>query len=126
MRIGELARRTGVSVRALRYYEEQSLLEPRRGPNGYRYFSETDVERVAQIQLLYAAGLNSERIVALLPCVCGTGTDQYETPAPYLIDGLRPVRERIVKQIEDLNASLRTLDRVIAAAHGPAAKSSRT
>ncbi|WP_026257590.1 MerR family transcriptional regulator [Actinopolymorpha alba] len=119
MRIGELARLTGVSVRSLRYYEEQSLLRPERHPNGYRSFSESDVERVAQIQLLFASGLNSRCIADLLPCMCGSGTDEFTTPAPYLVDGLLPVRERIVAQITALTASLQTLDRVIAAARGP-------
>jgi DNA-binding transcriptional MerR regulator len=34
MRVGELSRRTGVSARMLRYYEEQDLLHPERGSNG--------------------------------------------------------------------------------------------
>ncbi|HEY8454664.1 MAG TPA: MerR family DNA-binding transcriptional regulator [Actinopolymorphaceae bacterium] len=59
MRIGELARRTGVSVRALRYYEEQGLLSADRSPNGYREYDESAVDRVDQIQLLYSAGLCS-------------------------------------------------------------------
>ncbi|GAB3423187.1 MerR family transcriptional regulator [Flindersiella endophytica] len=119
MRIGELSKRTGVSVRALRYYEEQQLLEPRRGANGYRYFSERDVERVAQIQLLFASGLNSSTVAEVLPCVCGTGTDEYETPAPGLVESLASARERIERQISDLNATLSTLDRVMTAARGP-------
>lgn len=36
MRIGELARTTGVSTRALRYYDEQGLLPAERLTNGYR------------------------------------------------------------------------------------------
>ena len=46
MRIGELARRSGVSVRALRYYEEQGLLRPERSRSGQLLFTEDAVERV--------------------------------------------------------------------------------
>ncbi|MGW0212157.1 MerR family transcriptional regulator [Streptomyces sp. NPDC003233] len=69
MRIGELAARTGVSVRALRYYEEQHLLSSERSPSGQRHYSHDAVDRVLLIQQLYAAGLPSKSIVELLPCV---------------------------------------------------------
>jgi phosphoglycolate phosphatase-like HAD superfamily hydrolase len=36
VRVGELARRTGVTIRALRYYEAAGLVVPARLPNGYR------------------------------------------------------------------------------------------
>lgn len=37
MRIGEVARRAGVNIETLRYYERRGLLaEPARGPNGHR------------------------------------------------------------------------------------------
>jgi DNA-binding transcriptional MerR regulator len=60
MRIGEVAERAGVSVRALRYYEEQGLVLAGRGPGGHRQYPESAVERVKFIQLLYAAGLTSK------------------------------------------------------------------
>ena len=69
MRIGELATRTGVSVRALRYYEEQNLLTSERSPSGQRRYPESAVDRVHLIQQLYAAGLPSKSIVDLLPCI---------------------------------------------------------
>lgn len=59
MRIGELARRTGVSARMLRYYEQQELLHPRRDPNDYREYDESDVGRVEQISHLVRAGLGT-------------------------------------------------------------------
>lgn len=40
MRIGELARRTGVSERMLRYYEQEGLLRPARTTSGYRDYGE--------------------------------------------------------------------------------------
>ncbi len=45
MKIGELALRAGTSTRMLRYYESQGLLAAERGPNGYRYFRNSDIER---------------------------------------------------------------------------------
>jgi len=52
VRIGELSRRTGVSVRLLRYYEEQGLLSPGRAGNGYREYRDGDVDVVRQIRTL--------------------------------------------------------------------------
>lgn len=54
MRIGELATRTHVSVRALRYYEEHALLTAERTPSGQRHYPESAVARVHLIQQLYA------------------------------------------------------------------------
>lgn len=44
MKIGDLAARTGVPPRMLRYSDQQGLLRPARGENGYRRYSEADVE----------------------------------------------------------------------------------
>jgi DNA-binding transcriptional MerR regulator len=67
MRIGKVAERAGVSVRALRYYEEQGLVIADRSPSGHRQYPESAVERVKFIQLLYAAGLTSKAILQILP-----------------------------------------------------------
>lgn len=58
--------RTGVPTRMIRYYEEQGLLEPRRGPNGYRVYGEQDVDRVRRIRNLIAAGMPSRLIRVVL------------------------------------------------------------
>ena len=71
MRIGELARRTGVSTRLLRYYEEQELLRPSRDGNGYRTYAPEDVVRVQQIRRLLGAGLPTEVIRSALQCARG-------------------------------------------------------
>ncbi|WP_405164512.1 MerR family transcriptional regulator [Nocardia sp. NBC_01499] len=69
MRIGELSKRTGVSPRSLRYYEEQGLLTSSRSDAGQRHYSDTAVERVSLIQQLFDAGLSSRVITTVLPCV---------------------------------------------------------
>jgi DNA-binding transcriptional MerR regulator len=73
MRIGELAARSGVSERSLRYYEAQGLIEPRRTPGGQRVYTDGDVEVVVSIQELYAAGFCSAVIRELLPVVLAPG-----------------------------------------------------
>lgn len=73
MRIGELARRTGVSVRMLRYYEEEGFLAPGRASSGYRIYSETDELIVVRINVLRAAGLTLNVIEKILPCVRNAG-----------------------------------------------------
>ncbi|MFB7501135.1 MerR family transcriptional regulator [Streptomyces sp. NPDC056161] len=110
MRIGELADRTGVSVRALRYYEEQDLLSPERSPSGQRQYPDSAVERVRLIQQLYTAGLSSRVIVSLLPCVVdGDAT-------PELLDRLAAERDRIDGQVAELVSTRNRLDSVITGA----------
>jgi DNA-binding transcriptional MerR regulator len=41
MQISEVARRSGVTIKAVRYYEELGIVVPRRLPNGYRDYDET-------------------------------------------------------------------------------------
>lgn len=112
MRIGELAARTGVSVRALRYYEEQSLLPAERSPSGQRHYPGSAVDRVQLIQQLYAAGLSSRTIVELMPCVI----DGQATPA--LLKRLAAEREHVDQRITDLALARNRLDSVITAATG--------
>lgn len=87
MRIGHLAQRTGISQRALRYYEEQHLLRPTRQPSGYREYSEADLQTVRRIRVLLAAGLNTATIAEVLPCLADNREDT--TPmCPELLTGL--------------------------------------
>lgn len=75
MLIGELSRRTGVRTHQLRYYEAQGLLEPQRRGSGYREYGDDAVLTVRQIRSLLAAGLSTEDIAYLLPCVTGSAPD---------------------------------------------------
>ena len=114
MRIGEMVRRTGVSERLLRYYEEQGLLAPTRMPSGYRVYRESDVGTVRRIRALLAAGLSTQTIAKVLPCV---REDQAKLVpiCSDLIAELRQERERITQAINDLDASRSILDEVIMA-----------
>ena len=53
LQIGEVAERTGVTQRTLRFYEEKGLLKPpTRMEGGFRLYSEADIQRVEQIRRL--------------------------------------------------------------------------
>ncbi|MGW4533375.1 MerR family transcriptional regulator [Nocardia sp. NPDC004340] len=113
MRIGELAKRTGVSDRSLRYYEEQGLLVADRTPGGQRDYPELAVDRVIHIQELFAAGLNSKKIFEILPCMRDVDGGANERATPELVDELRSERDRIDRTIADLLRSREVLDDVI-------------
>ncbi len=117
MRIGEMVRRTGVSERLLRYYEEQGLLTPSRLPSGYRVYADADVDTVRRVRTLLAAGLSTATIAQVLPCVRDDGTTLAPV-CPDLVAWLRRERARITEAIDELQASRGMLDAVIAA--GPA------
>ncbi|MEV5886693.1 MerR family transcriptional regulator [Streptomyces sp. NPDC052020] len=114
MRIGDLSRRTGVSVRLLRYYEEQGLLRPVRRPSGYREYREDDVRTVRNIRTLLGAGLSTRTIAALLPCMVDDGRMLAPACSGTLSD-LQRERERIDRAVADLQAARAVLDTIVTA-----------
>ncbi|MGW5516878.1 MerR family transcriptional regulator [Nocardia africana] len=95
MGIGELARRTGISPRLLRYYEQQHLLAPHRSAGGHRRYPDDAVERVEHIRALLAAGLSTAVIHDLLPCVEGPGPELERCAAPIRRNQLHDINSRI-------------------------------
>ena len=101
MRIGELATQSGVSVRALRYYEEHGLLRPLRSTTGQRLYEAGAVERVRLLRRLYGAGLSSSTIATLLPCVDSPSEDV----TLEALDVMRREHARISLQVDQLAAT---------------------
>jgi len=65
-KIGELAKRFGVTVRTLRYYEEIGLLPAARLESGYRAYSEEDAQRLRFVLKAKRAGFSLEEIQTIL------------------------------------------------------------
>ncbi|MFC7881015.1 MerR family DNA-binding transcriptional regulator [Streptomyces sp. NPDC057376] len=108
IRIGQVAQGAGVSVRAVRYYEQQGLLIAERSPSGQRLYRQDAIPLVRFFQQMFAAGLTSRRITELLPCWDSGHTDTEQRAM------LRAERARIQAKIDDLQAVLGRLDEVIA------------
>jgi peroxiredoxin/DNA-binding transcriptional MerR regulator len=81
MRIGELARRAGVSQKAVRYYERLGLVVPVRRSNGYRDYDEGHVRVVAEIRELAASGIAPGKAGPFVECLDAGHQHSDECPA---------------------------------------------
>lgn len=116
MRIGELSRATGVSPRSLRYYEQQGLIHSSREQNGYRDYSPMAVDAVLFIQDLFAAGLSSQLLREVMPCVAQGGTESTPT---HLLERVEEVRNDLLQQERRLRARRQTLDDYLVGRRAP-------
>jgi DNA-binding transcriptional MerR regulator len=108
--IGELARRTGVSERLLRYYESRGLIESDRLANGYRDYGQATEQAVEHIRVLLAAGLPTRTIRQILPCATGTSRLR---PCPGVLDSLREHLAVLDRRADDLARARELLARTI-------------
>lgn len=108
MQIGELSRRTGISVRMLRYYEKEGVLAPGRRQSGYRDYDAADERIARRIRLLSETGLKLSTIKILLPCV------RSDAPEFELCDQVRTTLEREIAGVDSQIARLRTSRRILA------------
>ena len=60
--IGEVSRRTGLAVSAIRFYEEQGLVQPGRSPSGHRRFRPSDIRRLSFILITQQLGFSLDEI----------------------------------------------------------------
>ncbi len=79
LRIGDVARRMGVSASVLRLWERQGLVRPSRSPGGYRLYGEGDMTRLREIRDMREAQVSASGIRRMLPtagAVHGQGQDR--------------------------------------------------
>lgn len=117
MRIGELSNLTGVSTRALRYYEEQGLLLSRRAPNGYRDYEPDSADVVAFIRDLYRAGLSSDVIREVLPCL--RSGQQPAADCSTILSRVREVRNELALREQRIKEHRQLLDDFLSGAATP-------
>ena len=100
LRIGEVARETGLGVETLRFYERRGLLgRPRRTEAGYRIYDESVLEQISFIKRAQAIGFSLDEIAEILA---------------HSADGQSPcreVRELARRKLEELDERLRELRR---------------
>jgi len=109
--ISEVAQLSGVTVRALRYYDEIDLLKPSFvSPSGYRMYEDADLERLQQILFFKELGFPLSEIQQIL-----------DDPNFNRAEALESQRTLLLKEIERMQRILQTLDRTLEALKGDGA-----
>jgi DNA-binding transcriptional MerR regulator len=117
IKVGDLARRTGKTVRAIHLYEELGLLVPPvRSKGGFRMYSGDGVKRIEWIQKLQDMGFSLTEIKAFLRVweESATAPDAMATVREIFSDKLHETREtiaRLTRLAEELSESLSYLER---------------
>ncbi|MFF1883000.1 MerR family transcriptional regulator [Pseudarthrobacter sp. NPDC058196] len=100
MKIGEVAKEVGAPTRMLRYYEQQGLIQASRSTNGYREYSDEQIEHARHVRALVEAGLSTRMIKIVLNIEAPATQDQSDecnrALAEELAQELRVVENRIV------------------------------
>ena len=113
MNIGDVARRSGLPTKTIRYYEDIGLISPLRGQNGYRSFRESDLHKLAFLGRARALGFSIEDCRTLL----GLYQDGTRESAQ-----VKAVAEQHLTAIDEKIAQLKsmrdTLSHLVAECHG--------
>lgn len=112
MQIGELAERTGLSIRTLRHYDEIGLLVPSaRSDGGFRLYTPDDESRLLLIRRMKPLGYSLEQMGELLSVVDGLG-DRPDDEA--LRERLEAIRSEASERRETLRRQLAAADEFVA------------
>ena len=113
MNIGEVAERSGIPPKTIRYYEDTGLVRPQRSGNGYLAFRETDLHKLAFLGRARALGFSIDDCRNLL----GLYEDENRESAQ-----VKAVAEEHLSSIDEKIAQLQsmreTLSHLVASCHG--------
>ncbi len=112
MKIGELAKRAGVSVQAIRFYERRRLMRtPRRTAAGYRIYSEADLEIITVIKKMQRFGFKLSEIrrvlqLWILPSDTGAWSPYQQGSKECLREGLKLGEKKLEAMNEQIRSSI--------------------
>lgn len=111
MKIQQFAHQTGLSSQTIRYYESIGILRsPERTSNGYRYYSEEDVDRARFVAGIRSLDLSLEEIKEILAM-----QDRREAPCRTLLDLIEQKAQQIEERItllREMKDDLRNLHKL--------------
>lgn len=100
MRIGEVARTAGVSVKTVRHYESLGLVRSSRLSNGYREYADEAPRLVAEAHALGRAGIRLEQTRPFLDCIRAGG--EHSDDCPTTLPAYRAAIDDLTDRIDEL------------------------
>lgn len=108
MQIGEVADRTGLSLRTIRYYEEVGLVVPSaRSQGGFRLYTEPDVDRLQVVKRMKPLGFQLEEMRELLSILDALSALDDDDDRDKHLDRLAQFHTTAEQRCEELRAQLR-------------------
>lgn len=104
MYIGEIARKTGLSIKAIRLYEEKKLIPPPKRSGRYRVYTDADIELLLLIKDAKALGVTLAQLESLIAIEAGPPDWQK------IEQFLQQQKRRIYGEIAALNATIAKID----------------
>lgn len=112
MLLKEACARSGLTKKAVHYYESRGLLAPGVQSNGYRYYSEEDVARLREIATLRRLGIGVEQIGSILKSANkGAALEKYRYLSQLKIERLQTVQDCLSALARDYDVE-RIFDRL--------------
>ncbi len=104
MYIGEASKRTGLSIKAIRFYEEKGLIVRPERVGRYRIYKEIDIELLILIREAKELGVTLSQLKGII--VYHEGKVDWAIIKTFLLD----IRKQLMQQIDDLNNKVASLD----------------
>jgi len=117
MNIGDVAARTGLPTKTIRYYEDIGLITPLRGKNGYRRFREADMHKLGFVGRARALGFSIEECRDLLALY--EDEDRASADVRQIAIGHLEEIERKIAALSDMRDTLKGLVHACAGDHRP-------
>ncbi|MBC7592844.1 MAG: MerR family transcriptional regulator [Kineosporiaceae bacterium] len=112
MQIGEVADRTGMSLRTLRHYDEIGLLQPSaRSEGGFRLYAKDDVEKLLVIRRMKPLGFSLDEMLEVMTTI--EALRGPEAPEASLRTQLSQIIEQAMDRRERLRSQLAMADEFI-------------
>lgn len=109
MKIGDIAKRLGTTVRTLRFYEEQGLIHPRRTAGGTRLYDEQDESRFAALLALSRLDFPLQQLAVLAAIRPASRTGN--AASHRVAERLATMKQQLAEQAEAITAMQRDLEK---------------